>query len=369
MPVTKLYIDKEVEEYTNVKDFISRIDLEGEIVDDQQVIFDIIQESSDPIQKAKEVIFLTRNKGAFIKKCPGTSIYTCCGYKILHIGTFCDMDCSYCILQTYFHPPIMQYFVNHIDMMKELDQVFEEKSINRIGTGEFTDSLIWEKWTDIASKLVTKFSKQNNSILELKSKTVNIKKLENLDHNGKTILAWSMNTPYVIKEEERDTTPLKARLNAAKKVESWGYKLAFHFDPMVIYDNCHGEYKQVVRDIFDHVSPENVAYISIGSFRFMPDLKQIIQKRFQESTLVYGEFIHGLDNKMRYFKPLRLKMYQAIVSEIKLLAPDVLVYFCMEDDEIWEKTFGFVPDKDEGLTKMLDKRVTTLCGLNKDLLL
>ncbi|MCP3921147.1 MAG: DNA photolyase [Desulfobacterales bacterium] len=369
MPVTKLYIDKEVEDYSNVREFSSRIDLEGEIVDDQQVIFDIIQESSDPIQKAKEVIFLTRNKGAFIKKCPGTSIYTCCGYKILHIGTFCDMDCSYCILQTYFHPPIMQYFVNHIDMMTELDRIFEEKAIHRVGTGEFTDSLIWEKWTDIASKLVTKFSKQNNSILELKSKTVNIKKLENLNHNGKTILAWSMNTPHVIKEEEKDTTPLKARLRAAQKVESWGYKLAFHFDPMVFYDNCHEEYKDVVRQIFKNVSPENVAYISIGSFRFMPDLKQIIQKRFKESTLVYGEFIHGLDNKMRYFKPLRLKMYQAIVSEIKLLAPDVLVYFCMEDDEIWEKTFGFVPDKDEGLSKMLDKRVAKLCGLNKGLLI
>jgi spore photoproduct lyase len=357
-----------VEKSPIVSDFLKNIDIKGEVVDDQSQLFDLIQNSSDPIQKGKEVLFLTENKGAFIKKCPGTSIYTCCGYKILHIGTFCDMDCSYCILQTYFHPPLMQYFVNHDEMMAELDQAFSEKCINRIGTGEFTDSLIWEKWCDIAPKLVRKFAKQDNSILELKSKTVNIKNLEHIDHNGKTILAWSMNTPYVIKEEERDTTPLKARLAAAKKVESWGYKLAFHFDPMVIYDGCEEEYKEVVREIFNHVSPKNVAYISIGSFRFMPDLKQIIQKRFKESTLVYGEFIHGLDNKMRYFKPLRLKMYQAIVTEIKKLAPDVLAYFCMEDDEIWKKTMGFVPGPDEGLSKMLDERVVKLCDLNRDLL-
>ncbi len=66
-----------------------------EIIRDVKQVFDVIYESDDPVQKGKEILYLTRNKGAFIKECPGTSSYTCCGYNILHIGTFCTMDCSY----------------------------------------------------------------------------------------------------------------------------------------------------------------------------------------------------------------------------------------------------------------------------------
>ncbi len=51
----------------------------------------------------------------------------------------------------------------------------------------------------------------------------------------------------------------------------------------------------------------SIVWISIGSFRFMPALKPIIENRFPSSRLCYGEFILGLDNKMRYFKPLRIQ--------------------------------------------------------------
>jgi hypothetical protein len=50
--------------------------------------------------------------------------------------------------------------------------------------------------------------------------------------------------------------------------------------------------------------------------------------------MIYGEFIPGLDGKMRYFKPLRIELYQKVVAAIKSLAPNVIIYFCMEDDEV-----------------------------------
>jgi spore photoproduct lyase len=47
-----------------------------------------------------------------------------------------------------------------------------------VGTGEFTDSLIWEQWTDLTDYLVSRFSAQGRAVLELKTKTVNIEGLE-----------------------------------------------------------------------------------------------------------------------------------------------------------------------------------------------
>lgn len=367
MSLKKLFIHQEVTDCDLARKIRDRLShLPCNVVEDGNDVFRMVSLDSDvsaSVSSGKEVLFLTRNRGAFVKSCPGTREYTCCGYKILHIGTFCTMDCSYCILQAYFHPPVLQYFLNQEQMFQELDDLFASPSIHRVGTGEFTDSMIWEFWTDTARLLVPKFADQHRGVLELKTKTVAIDALEDLDHNQKTILAWSLNTPHVIQHEERSTASLKARFEAAQKCESWGYPLAFHFDPMVIYEGCEKDYETVIRELFEHVRPESVVWISLGTFRFMPDLKPIIQDRFPKSKIVYGEFITGLDGKMRYFKPLRIALYRHVARCIRKIAPNVVVYFCMEDDEVWKKSLGFLPSERGGLEKMLDQSAIDHCRL------
>jgi len=367
MKIDKLYIDKQVVQDEETDYLISKVCLEPELVSDTRSVYHYINDAIDPVSRAKKTLFITKNKGAVIRECPGTSVYTCCDYTILHTGTFCTMDCSYCILQAYFHPPVLQYFAG-LDILKDaLEEKFKLNKIFRIGTGEFTDSLIWEKISMMPGFLVKTFAKQNNSILELKTKTVNIESLLSIDHNGKTILAWSLNTPDIIHSEEIGTASLTARLVAAKKAASKGYRLAFHFDPLVIYPDCENQYKKVIDLIFEHVNPRSIVWISIGTFRFMPDLKQVIEQRFGDSTICYGEFILGLDNKMRYFKPLRIGLYKALVSHIKNYAPELLVYFCMEDEEVWQKSMGFFPSKEGELGFLLDKSAAKHCNLKETL--
>ncbi|MBT9438783.1 MAG: DNA photolyase [Desulfobacterales bacterium] len=365
--IKQIYIDKDVVDSSQVTSILSRLNkVPAVVVNNAREVYDAVSCADDPVREGKKILFLTRNKGDFIRKCPGTRYYTCCDYKILHIGTFCTMDCSYCIMQSYFHPPVLQYFVNRDDLDAELNNLFAEKSISRIGTGEFTDSMIWEMWTDLSAFLVPKFSRQSYAVLELKTKTTAIEKLKSLRHNRKTIVAWSLNTTKVIGNEEFRTTSLAARLKAAAKCEEWGYPLAFHFDPMIIYDGCEEDYRKVIEQLFSHVSSENIVWISLGTFRFMPSLKSIIKKRFPDSKIIYGEFITGLDGKMRYFKPLRIELYKKIVSYIRSIAPDVLIYFCMEDDEVWKKSLGFIPSERGGLPKMLDESAARHCGLATD---
>jgi spore photoproduct lyase len=69
---------------------------------------------------------------------------------------------------------------------------------------------------------------------------------------------------------------------------------------------------------------------------------------------------------MRYFKPLRIEIYKKMVEWIKEIAPDVLVYFCMEDDEVWGKSTGFIPEKYGGLPAMLDRSAVIHCGLQSE---
>jgi spore photoproduct lyase len=114
---------------------------------------------------------------------------------------------------------------------------------------------------------------------------------------------------------------------------------------MVIYEGCENDYRKVVRNLFEHIRPENIVWISLGTFRFMPSLKPMVARRFPDSKIVYGEFITGLDNKMRYFKPLRIALYRQMVDWIRDKAPDVTVYFCMEDMMYGSKPWDLYPHR------------------------
>jgi spore photoproduct lyase len=365
MQISKLFINRQVADHPMTRSIQSRLKLPSEQVQNAQQVYEAISSAPDPVQRGKETLYLTRNRGAFLKRCPGTRHYTCCDYQILHIGSFCHMDCTYCVLQTYFHPPILQYFVNHEDLMAELDMVLgkSQNKIRRIGTGEFTDSLIWESWTDVSHILVQRFAAQKHAVLELKTKTTAIERLQNLNHNRKTIAAWSLNTNHIIHTQERATASLTARLKAAASCETWGYPLAFHFDPLILYDGCEEDYTRVIESLYSHVSADNIVWISLGTLRFPPSIKTVIQKRFPDSKIIYEEFIKGPDGKMRYFKPLRISLYRKVIECIRDHAPDAVVYLCMEDDDAWQKSLGFVPDDVGGLPHMLDVSAAKHCHL------
>jgi spore photoproduct lyase len=364
--IQKIFVEKSVKKLPLVAAIEEKLGLKPVLVSDPSEFQGLLAAQSDPVLQGKRVLFLTQNRGPFIKKCPGTKSYICCGYQILHIGTYCTMDCSYCVLQGYLNPPALQFFVNQDVMLRDLGDLFActPPPFHRIGTGEFTDSLIWEPWTGINRILVSRFAVQNRIVLELKTKTCHIGNLKDMDHSRKTILSWSMNTPAVIRAEERGTASLNARIEAAAQCQAWGYPVAFHFDPLILYPGWEEDYIKVVHAIFNVISPDNIVWISLGSMRFNTPLKPIIQKRFANSKIVYGEFVPGLDGKMRYFKPLRIALYKKMAEWIKEKAPDVGVYLCMEDEEVWENVLGFVPDKDGGLARLLDGYAARHCGLD-----
>jgi len=120
-----------------------------------------ITNDSPNLQKKNNLV-ITRNKGNFYKPCPGTSNYLCCLYKILNIGLNCPLSCTYCILQSYLEFPAMTVNANLQKMFEELDRLFSQSpgQIFRIGTGEFTDSLVLDHITELTKILVPYFASQ-----------------------------------------------------------------------------------------------------------------------------------------------------------------------------------------------------------------
>jgi spore photoproduct lyase len=153
------------------------------------------------------------------------------------------MDCVYCILQAYLNNPYLSFFVNIEDLLDELTEAFayNPQHFWRIGTGEFTDSLALDRLTGLSRILIDFMRDKSSAVLELKTKTAVIENLAGLDHGGRTIVAWSLNSPAIVAKEEIRTASLEQRLAAAAKCASWGYKLALfrrRISPGSAWDVC-----------------------------------------------------------------------------------------------------------------------------------
>lgn len=363
MRIAQVWVDREIADDPEAVAIGRRLGIAPRSVASAAEVYAAVAADPDPVGRGKQTLYLTRHRGAFLKECPGTRHYTCCGYRIAHIGTYCSMDCAYCILQAYFHPPVLQYFLNHRELEAELAALFDAGVVQRIGTGEFTDSLIWERWTPAAERLLALFARQDTAVLELKSKTTEALRLLDRDHRRRTVLAWSLNTERVIRSAERGTAALGARLAAAAAAAGRGYPIAFHFDPVIAYEGAEEEYAAAAERMLDAVDPRQIVWVSLGALRFMPDLKAIIRRRFPASAIPYGEFVTGLDGKLRYVKPLRMRLLRRMARTIASRAPELCLYLCMEDDEVWGEALGFTPAERGGLRRMLDESAAARCGL------
>ncbi|HET97881.1 MAG TPA: DNA photolyase [Desulfurivibrio alkaliphilus] len=305
----------------------------------------------------KRLLHLGRNRGRFLKPCPATRQYRCCDYQVLNIGANCPMDCAYCILQAYLNNPWLSFYVNIDDLLDELDQALAGTpgTLHRIGTGEFTDSMALDRLTGLSATLINYMARKNNAVLELKSKAVVLDHLADLDHRGRTIMAWSLNSAEVMAKLELHTADLETRLNAAAQCAAWGYPLAFHFDPIICHPGWEEAYRATIRRLFAVVPASSIAWISLGAFRFLPALRGIIGSRFPRARFIHEEFVPGLDGKFRYFRPLRTRMYQVLLDELSRgAASRTCIYLCMENDTIWQAVFGFTPEERGGLPAMLD---------------
>lgn len=323
---------------------------------------DLLRPAAAPaawLQKSKTTLLLAVQKGPFWRPCPGTREYLCCGYQVLQVALNCPFDCAYCILQGYVNLPAVTVFVNVEDLQAELRARWAEAPdrVWRLGTGEFGDSLALDELTGLHEGLIPLFARHPNTGLEIKSKWHQLEHLLPLGPNPQVIFAWSLNPPQLVREAEQATASLRARLHAARRAAGAGFRLAFHFDPLIFFPGWEEAYQRTGEDLGAAALGADVAWISLGCLRFPPPLRQIMFNRFPHSRLGAEEMVRAVDGKLRYFKDLRVEMYSRLREWLTEVLPGVRLYLCMESPRVWREVFGWVPEGEE-LARLLDGRLS-----------
>jgi spore photoproduct lyase len=313
----------------------------------------IRQNKKTVFTKARQPLVLARQRGRFLEKCPGTREHICCNYYTLHTALGCPFDCTYCFLQSYSNNPYYTIYVNLDDMLAELRARIHGRI--RIGTGEFTDSLALEMYTQFVYTYVPLICAVSPDItLEFKTKSAEISWLDSLEDftRQQLVIAWSLNPQKLIDSAEHGAAPLLDRILAAKTAAEQGYRVALHFDPIIYAPGWQEQYQTVLDLIAQNIPPEKIAWLSLGTLRFTPALKPIIEEKFPDSTIIYGELFPGQDKKMRYPEPIRVKIYRHMLRQIAAISPQLPVYLCMESPEVWQKVYNQLPAQVENLHEL-----------------
>ena len=290
----------------------------------------------------KPLIFIIKEKGDFIKRCPCTKGHSRCGYWIFNLGFGCPFDCSYCFLQQYSNFPGITLPANIEDFFVSFDKFYKNlKRPIRIGTGEFCDSLALDNITEYSKLLIPYFSKKD-VLFELKTKSDRIDNLLKLKPSKNIIISWSLNPEPIVKNEEKGTASLALRLKAAKKVQDAGFGIGFHFDPIIHSKGWKKLYSKTINKLYSRIKYP-FAWISLGTLRCQRQLKTITESRFPQSDIFYGELFLGTDKKLRYPEFIKEEIYRTIIKEIRLYDKKTPIYLCMENRQIWNSLKGLVP--------------------------
>jgi spore photoproduct lyase len=309
---------------------------------------------------SKKHLYLTAQPGRFIRDCPGatsrnSASQLCCGYMIVDLINNCNYDCTYCYLQNYVNAPFLTIYTNLEALFDELTTLLRARpqQLVRIGSGEFSDSLSLDPLTGFSRLLIPFLRQFPNVLFELKTKSDLVEQLLDLDPQGRVMVSWSLNPEAVVQREEHKTASLAARLQAAQRCLAAGYKIGVHFDPLLYYPGWEADYEPFVGQVFAALPPSEITYMSLGSLRFAPALKKVVQERFPKSRLMVAELFPGADGKMRYFKPLRTEMYAKMLGWLRQHTADLPLYLCMESHAIWQQVFGTAPACNAALEQLI----------------
>jgi spore photoproduct lyase len=314
------------------------------------VPFTVIRGKDDIPRFARNqrTLFLTTGRGRAVDACPGSRGHLCCNYVTINLYEGCPIGCTYCIMHSYLNFLPVTINVDTFAIAAEIEGLV---ALNpgrplRLGTGEVGDSLFYDPLFELSRDLIAACARHPNLTLELKTKTAFVDHLLAVEPKGAAVIGFSLNPQEIIDAEEGEAAGLEERLQAAGRALEAGFRLAFHFDPLIRVPGWEKLYEETTARL-SAFPRESIAWISLGTIRYPKELKARLDEG-ETRPYLFDEFFQSRDGKFRYLQPVRERMYRSLAARLGR-ATDASVYLCMESPVVWKRVFGELPAKTKSL--------------------
>jgi spore photoproduct lyase len=262
----------------------------------------------------------------------------------------CFYQCDWCYLKLTYRAafPFITVRAEYDRIINQIEKKLSTNSETIIfNSGELADSLALEHLTGAGRKFIPWFGTTENGYLFMLTKSDKVDNILDLQHNGHTIIAWSMNNEWVSRKFEIGAPPFERRLNAARKVQEVGYPLRIRLDPIVPFDGWQRAYAETIKAIFEKVRPERV---TLGTLRFedefykmrnsiftsgsdLPAILKNMQPMF-EPKLFPGKKRPSI-GKWSFTEEKRIEIFKWAIKEIRKYS-DCKIALCKESANVWD---------------------------------
>ncbi|MHC6178298.1 spore photoproduct lyase [Clostridium sp. JNZ X4-2] len=242
----------------------------------------------------------------------------------------CMGMCEYCYLNTQMgKKPYTKVYVNIEEILNKSDEYIKERlpSITIFEGAATSDPIPVEPYTGNLEKSILHFGRSKAGYFKFVTKFTDVDTLLHLDHNGKTIVRFSVNTNRIINEFEHGTPKFEDRMKAARRVLKAGYNLGFIIAPVFLYPNWETEYGDVIDKIGSSFTNSDISF-EIISHRFTKRAKKNILTVYPKTMLPmeeeirkfkYGQFGYGKyvykDDELDYMKKFFRKNIEKYFDE------------------------------------------------------
>ncbi|MBV53426.1 MAG: DNA photolyase [Coxiellaceae bacterium] len=328
-----IYVESRVLNHPRTRTLLERIGQHKTIIecDHYREIFNR-KSQSFRIQKQHPALILAEKPSSRVLPTPpGFGIGGQKNYYFSHLLN-CPYDCRYCFLQGMYQSAHYVLFVNYEDFQSDIVTVLEEHQdeVVTFFSGYDSDSLAFNPNTQFIENFIPFFEKHPRALLELRTKSANVKSLLNCQPIQNAVVAFSMTPDSISRQVEHRVPKLSQRLKAMKQLQVAGWRIGLRFDPLIYTDNFQALYDQLLTDIFSSIDSSLVHSVSTGLLRFPEKMYQKITAMYPKDKLL----AHPLEvNKkiVSYSKAREIDMLNSFHKKIAQYVPDTSIFKCSAD--------------------------------------
>lgn len=244
------------------------------------------------VQKSRPALILAQKSGARLHAVPaGQHLGADHNYYFSHLLN-CPFDCRYCFLQGMFSSANYVLFVNYEAFLEDVHALSGAAGdgLVHVFSGYDCDSLALEPLTGFAEFFVSEFSRIDNAVLELRTKSTQVRSLLAQTAHDHCVIAMSIAPASVIARFEHGTPGLDERLGALQRLQRQGWPIGLRFDPLLVFADCDAVYRKFFDHVFATLDPTGIHSVTLGGLRLPREFAKRMVRLYPDESLFAAAF-------------------------------------------------------------------------------
>ena len=300
-----IYIERAAADFALTRDVLRRFPRARVIeIDNYKAIFNRGRQDWR-LQKRSPKLILAVKPDGFLY--PATAVLPTFGESHSYYNSLmlnCLYDCDYCYLQGMYPSANVVIFVNLEDFYAATDAALAKHALS-LAISYDTDLLAFEGIIPLCRKWIEFASTRPGLTIEIRTKSANFASIKDMLPGKGVILAWTLSPPSVVERYESRTASLPSRLEAIRDALELGWKVRLCFDPVLAVPGWRDLYAELIESVFSEIPKAKLHDVCTGSFRMNSAYLSDLQRRRNDSEIVFHPMLRDGEGTMHYPPGLR----------------------------------------------------------------